>query len=263
MAMEGVKAWTFVPPAAEAAAPNPVPPKCDYTEGVGLEGARMMESFLLPADIADHMCCDRAFYGQGHGVSLTCSSESGGSAEVAAQCNCTVFAEVTGSSRQAGARSSKVVPPARGQCLLFEEVSGTEPAKGSASGGAVSPVPPKMWPSWPASSPWVTAVGATRFVQQDVSAPEMATDQFGSGGGFSDMWPAFRSQAAVVEEYLRTAPGLPPSGSFPPGGRATPDVSALGEGYQVMIGGHVEPIGGTSASAPMFAALVSLLNEAS
>jgi tripeptidyl-peptidase-1 len=90
----------------------------------------------------------------------------------------------------------------------------------------------------------------------------MATDQFGSGGGFSDMWPAFKSQVAVVEEYLRTAPNLPPKGSFPPGGRATPDVSALGEGYQVMIGGHVESVGGTSASAPMFAALVSLLNEA-
>jgi len=149
-----------------------------------------------------------------------------------------------------------------GQCRLFQEVNGTEPKQGAVSGGLVSPVPPKLWPSWPASSPWVTAVGATRLVRQDVTAPEMATDQFGSGGGFSDMWPAFQSQVAAVEGYLRTAPGLPPSGSFPPGGRATPDVSALGEGYQVMINGQVWPVGGTSASAPMFAALVSLLNEA-
>jgi len=46
------------------------------------------------------------------------------------------------------------------------------------------------------------------------------------------------------------------------GGRGTPDVSGLGEGYQVIIRGRVDPVGGTSASAPMFAGLVSLLNEA-
>merc|ERR1719409_1072333 len=49
---------------------------------------------------------------------------------------------------------------------------------------------------------------------------------------------------------------------FPRGGRATPDVSGLGEGYQVIIHGRPESVGGTSASAPMFAGLVSLLNEA-
>ena len=33
-------------------------------------------------------------------------------------------------------------------------------------------------PSWPASSPWVTAVGATRFVNQSAGMPERASDQF-------------------------------------------------------------------------------------
>merc|ERR1711920_936581 len=46
------------------------------------------------------------------------------------------------------------------------------------------------------------------------------------------------------------------------GGRATPDVAALGEEYQVIIRGQPDSVGGTSASAPMFAGLVSLLNEA-
>ena len=55
---------------------------------------------------------------------------------------------------------------------------------------------------------------------------------------------------------------FPPKGTFPPHGRATPDVSALGEGYQVYVGGNVQSVGGTSASSPAFAGLVSLLNEA-
>lgn len=46
------------------------------------------------------------------------------------------------------------------------------------------------------------------------------------------------------------------------GGRGTPDVSALGEGYQVYENGDVTSVGGTSASSPAFAGFVSLLNEA-
>merc|ERR1739838_535597 len=42
----------------------------------------------------------------------------------------------------------------------------------------------------------------------------------------------------------------------------TPDVAALGEGFQVLASGSVQSVGGTSASAPTFAGLVSLLNEA-
>jgi len=38
-------------------------------------------------------------------------------------------------------------------------------------------------------------------------------------------------------------------------------VSALGDGFQVVQGGQVIVVGGTSASTPTFAAIVSLLNE--
>ena len=125
--------------------------------------------------------------------------------------------------------------------------------------------PAVLWPSWPASSPWVTAVGATRFVGQKVGGEEMASDKFGSGGGFSTRFaqsPHAAWQSAVVAAYIRGAPQLPPAGSFPPLGRATPDVSALGEGFQVYQDGVAGPVGGTSASAPTFAGMVSLLNEA-
>ena len=69
-------------------------------------------------------------------------------------------------------------------------------------------------------------------------------------------------QTADIAAYFSVAAHLPPAGTFPRGGRGTPDVSALGEGYQVLQNGKVESIGGTSASAPLFAGLISLLNEA-
>ena len=162
-------------------------------------------------------------------------------------------------------------PPPEGNCTIYKTSSGSlTPSTGALSGG------PKiikssyvLYPSWPASSPWVTAVGATRFVNQTIGMAEMATDQFGSGGGFSTMWNQSHAswQVDAVAKYVAmgySAPlkKFPPKGTFPPHGRATPDVSALGEGYQVYTGGHVQSVGGTSASSPCFAGYVSLLNEA-
>jgi len=122
-----------------------------------------------------------------------------------------------------------------------------------------------LWPSWPASSAWVTSVGGTRFQNQQPGQPEQATDQFGSGGGYSSM--VDRSQAAwqeaVVSAYLKGSAPMPPSSAYTATGRATPDVAGLAEGYQVFTGpGQVQSVGGTSASTPMFGAVVSLLNEA-
>jgi tripeptidyl-peptidase-1 len=117
-----------------------------------------------------------------------------------------------------------------------------------------------LWPSWPASSPYVTAVGSTCFTDSTMTE-QMATTQFGSGSGFSTMFKQPSFQHRAVTQYLAKATGLPPAGSFPKDGRATADVSALGEGYQVYVDGSIEIVGGTSASAPCFAALVSLVND--
>ena len=56
-----------------------------------------------------------------------------------------------------------------------------------------------FYPSRPASSPLVTAVDATRFVDQQPNQEDMAADQFGSGGGFSKMFDAFPARKAVVK----------------------------------------------------------------
>jgi hypothetical protein len=47
----------------------------------------------------------------------------------------------------------------------------------------------QLWASWPASSPWVTAVGGTRFAggaAGGTAVEQIAVDQFGSGGGLFD-----------------------------------------------------------------------------
>jgi tripeptidyl-peptidase-1 len=117
-------------------------------------------------------------------------------------------------------------------------------------------------PSFPATSPYVTSVGATRFIGGVLNGPEMAVNEFGSGGGLSWTFPQPSYQAAAVNEFLTTQKdNLPWWFQFNAKGRATPDVAALGIGFQVVQGSGVELVGGTSASAPTFAAIVTQLNS--
>jgi len=121
----------------------------------------------------------------------------------------------------------------------------------------------KLWPSWPASAPHVTSVGATKFIKDDdISQGERATTQFGSGGGFDCRWGVQDWQKNDTAAYLANLGAkLPSEKDFCRNGRATSEVSALGEGYQVINDGKTLNVGGTSASSPLFAGLVSLLNE--
>jgi tripeptidyl-peptidase-1 len=115
-------------------------------------------------------------------------------------------------------------------------------------------------PSFPATSPYVTSVGATRFLGDQIG-PEAAVSQFHSGGGFSWFFDMPGWQKTVVEAYLSGETDLPSSHYYNPKGRGTPDVAALGIGFSVLVDGSVESVGGTSASAPTFSAIVTLLNE--
>jgi len=117
---------------------------------------------------------------------------------------------------------------------------------------------------YPAESKFVTAVGATAFINAN-SGPEMAVnypDSFTSGGGFSWLFEQPAYQTSAVQHYLSTAPTLPPATSYNASGRATPDVSALGsEEFQVIVKGNTISVGGTSASTPTFGSIVTLLND--
>ena len=153
------------------------------------------------------------------------------------------------------------------KCYGYKTVTGQHKNNSKVTSGRIKhpgPLPDgKLFPSWPASSPWVTAVGATRFIDQDPSKAEQTTDQFGSGGGFSSDFDRSNAtwQEDQVSAYLKLGDQLPPSWAFPANGRATPDVSALGEGFKVVTGRKCSTVGGTSASTPLFAGLVSLIND--
>ncbi|KAF8592739.1 tripeptidyl peptidase A [Ramaria rubella] len=113
----------------------------------------------------------------------------------------------------------------------------------------------KFIPGFPASCPFVTAVGAT------VNVPEVAVKSFGSGGGFSNYFPRPSYQDDAVTPFLESL-GNTNKGLFNPAGRAIPDVAAQGDNFELIFQGEVGLVGGTSASSPTFAGIVSLLNDA-
>ena len=218
-------------------APQPKCNKDGSKKGVGVDGEVVMR-LKVPSEEATQECCEEAGF---HGAAAwtvvkTKHPDTDGKPKKEKESECTIYKTVTGH---------------------------TTTNETTTTGVTEKPKTIALWASWPASSPWVTAVGATRFIGQKVGNAEMATDQFGSGGGFSTMFDQTNAkwQSAAVAKYLALGIGLPPASSFNPMGRATPDVSCLGEGYSVVVDGKIEPVGGTSASSPAFASMVSLLNE--
>ncbi|MFG2917979.1 protease pro-enzyme activation domain-containing protein [Kitasatospora sp. NPDC048298] len=115
---------------------------------------------------------------------------------------------------------------------------------------------------FPASSPHVLGVGGTRLVvrQGQVVSEVCWDDGPGSrtGGGISAVFPvpAYQSGADV-----------PPSADPPHAhGRGVPDVSALADPQTGVVvpsvdGMHFNQIGGTSAAAPMWSALLARINQ--
>lgn len=108
-------------------------------------------------------------------------------------------------------------------------------------------------PNFPASCPFVTTVGGTTSVN-----PEVAVSF--SGGGFSNYFARPSYQDDAVSSFLSSI-GSQNAGLFNTTGRAYPDVAAQGTGFQVVIGGRTSSVGGTSASSPTFAGVISLLND--
>uniref|UniRef100_A0A8C4V479 Tripeptidyl-peptidase 1 n=1 Tax=Falco tinnunculus TaxID=100819 RepID=A0A8C4V479_FALTI len=115
-------------------------------------------------------------------------------------------------------------------------------------------------PSFPASSPYVTTVGGTSFKNPFLVTAEV-TDYI-SGGGFSNIFPMPDYQAAAVGHFLHSASKLPPSSYYNSSGRAYPDLSALSDNYWVVTNRIPLPwVSGTSASTPVVAGMVALIND--
>jgi tripeptidyl-peptidase-1 len=121
---------------------------------------------------------------------------------------------------------------------------------GSCSGG-------KFDPEFPASCPFVTAVGSTGF---DSNGDEEASHF--SGGGFSNVFPMPSYQSSKVNSYIKEKlSNCSYASMYNTQGRAYPDVALLGENYKIIVNGNSSITGGTSASSPAFAALISKAND--
>jgi kumamolisin len=117
---------------------------------------------------------------------------------------------------------------------------------------------------FPASSPNALACGGTKLIgntssfaiTSEVVWNELASNEGAGGGGVSDAFP--------VPSYQANA-GVPTSTSGGKTGRGVPDVAGNADpvtGYLVVVDGQREPIGGTSAVAPLWAGLIARLAQA-
>ncbi|PIL32629.1 hypothetical protein GSI_05333 [Ganoderma sinense ZZ0214-1] len=148
----------------------------------------------------------------------------------------------------------------RGTSILFASgdggVAGIRPNDTCGDDGSFIPV-------FPATCPFVTAVGSTEGV-----SPENAATF--SSGGFSNIFPRPDYQAAGALKYLNmlnittnsnASSPSPLAGRFNTLGRAFPDVAMQGRDIAILAAGVTEPVLGTSASSPMFASMVALIND--
>eukprot|EP01128_Nolandella_sp_AFSM9_P005147 TRINITY_DN2448_c0_g1_i1.p1 TRINITY_DN2448_c0_g1~~TRINITY_DN2448_c0_g1_i1.p1 ORF type:complete len:702 (-),score=189.16 TRINITY_DN2448_c0_g1_i1:87-2192(-) len=139
-------------------------------------------------------------------------------------------------------------------------------------------------PQWPSTSPYITSVGATyltpaamgvcgqkMFGSQPIPCETpllevaVAADNgmvWTTGGGFSNYYtqaPPYQKDA--VNQYLKKNQAtLPPANMFNANGRAYPDVAAIGHNLIVKIDGEWGLADGTSASSPIFSAVISRIN---
>ncbi|GLQ92868.1 S53 family peptidase [Dyella acidisoli] len=118
----------------------------------------------------------------------------------------------------------------------------------------------KVHVDFPASSPYSLACGGTTLVangqtiQSEVVWNDTASNEGATGGGVSIEYP--------LPTWQQTA-NVPTTASGSTG-RGVPDVAGNADpatGYQILVGGQAQVIGGTSAVAPLWAALIARFNQ--
>eukprot|EP01042_Synura_sphagnicola_P036587 gene36587-biopygen10786 len=119
-------------------------------------------------------------------------------------------------------------------------------------------------PLFPATSPYVTAVGATMGVESgstEVACQKDLGAIVTTGGGFSTLFPSFSQQRAVIKKYFQTVSTQPYTG-YSTTGRGYPDISLAGHKYVSVSGGKTVILDGTSTSTPTVAGMITLINAA-
>jgi subtilase family serine protease len=117
--------------------------------------------------------------------------------------------------------------------------------------------PPSV--DFPSALPTVTSVGGTTIFQTPQGAYQKEAawgnpiSQAGTGGGLSQHFkrPAYQKGPGVANQFSN-------------GNRQVPDVAAAADensGYHIVLGGRDRQIGGTSAAAPVWAAVTALIDQ--
>ncbi|TVY71195.1 Tripeptidyl-peptidase sed1 [Lachnellula suecica] len=127
--------------------------------------------------------------------------------------------------------------------------------------------------------PYITTVGSTYLPKGSnvLTDDEVSTTTFASGGGFSNIYDTPDYQKAAVDAYFANADPIVKAyksysiksgdpvgangGLFNRDGRGYPDVAAVGDNIVEYLGGRAVINGGTSASAPVFASILTRINE--
>jgi kumamolisin len=162
------------------------------------------------------------------------------------------------------------------QVLQEAALLGVTVCVASGDDGAAD-MPPRQWDGrahvdFPASSPFALACGGTRLIangsaigsesvwnqhKAEIDANTGPDGSFGAGGGGVSATfplPAYQGDANVP-------PSLNPTGFR---GRGVPDVAGDADpssGYNIQVDVQSFPIGGTSAVAPLWAALIARINQ--
>ena len=139
-------------------------------------------------------------------------------------------------------------------------------------------------PDFPASSPYLTAVGGTMLQNGGTALtgnlPPFCTEPgvtcagggveivsivpealITSGGGFSNVFAQPSYQTAAVNSWMNSGALQPPTSEWNQAGRGYPDVAGLAHKYMIVENGEKFSVDGTSASCPVTAGIVALIND--
>jgi subtilase family serine protease len=172
---------------------------------------------------------------------------------------------------------TQIQAAAEGMSLFFSSGDNADETNG-VSGATPTP-------DWPASSPWVTAVGGTSAgvgadnsrvfelgwetrrsaLDTGTTSWKTSTWLYGSGGGTSRLFAQPAYQAGVVPNSISRTHGGPAM-------RVVPDVAALGDPNTGMLVGETQQfpdgthydeyrIGGTSLASPLYAGMFALVEQ--